>query len=102
MRALAPILLLAVAPAFADSEARVGADWVRIAATPCTDEKVLAHITAAGDNPLDYRAARAEFQGAPYIGCWRPLMDKGVVYIRYDDGDQGVVPFGDLKPLKTA
>jgi hypothetical protein len=58
---LALILLLAAAPVLADSEARQGNDWVRITAKPCTDEKVLAHIAAAGDNPLDYRAARAEF-----------------------------------------
>lgn len=98
---LAMIMMLAAAPALADSEAREGADWVRISADPCKDEKVLAHIAAAGEDAKDYRRARAEIQGASYSGCWQPLFNKEVIYLRYEDGDSGVVPFRDLKPVKS-
>lgn len=53
------ILLLLAAPVHADSELRQGADWVRISASPCEDAKVVALLQAAGEDPADYRAARA-------------------------------------------
>jgi hypothetical protein len=92
--------LLLASPAFADSEARIGADWVRISATPCKNEEVLKHLKDAGESPLDYRAATASWQGQDYQACWKPLMQQQMVYVRYTDGDQGLVPFRDLKPVK--
>jgi hypothetical protein len=91
---------LLCAPAFADSEARVGSDWVRISANPCKNEEVLKHLKDAGENSLDYRAATASWQGQGYQACWKPLMAQQMVYVRYSDGDQGLVPFRDLKPVK--
>lgn len=94
------ILLLAAASALADSEARDGADFVRITALPCTDDKVLAHIPA--DERVDFRAAHAALRGVRYSGCWRPLFDKRVIFLRYEDGDAGIVPFKDLTPIPEA
>lgn len=92
--------LAAAGSALADSEARLGADFVRITARPCTDEKVIAAITAAGENPLDYRAARAEIGGAAFNGCWEPMKGRRMIHLRYEDGDQGLIPFDDLKAIK--
>lgn len=84
----------------ADSEAKYGSDTIRVTATPCTDAKVLGYIAALQQDPKDYRAARAEYQGAPFAACWRPMFEQKVAFIIYDDGDQGFIPFADLKPVK--
>lgn len=102
MRMLLIAALLAAGPALADSEARQGADWVRITARPCTDLKVLEQIGLAQDNPLDYRAASAEFNGEKFAACWKPLFERELIYLRYGDGDQGLIPFTDLKPVPEA
>jgi hypothetical protein len=86
----------------ADSIAHQGSDWVRITALACTDAAVLAKIAEAGDDPLDYRAAVAEFRGQSFAACWKPLVQRESVYLRYGDGDQGLIPFDALKPLKEA
>lgn len=99
-RALFLAFALSAASAFADSEFRQGADSVRITAKPCADDKVLRLIPPA--EHADYRAARAEVAGTSYSGCWRPIFEKEAVYLRYEDGDQGLIPFRDLKPLKDA
>lgn len=93
------LLLLAVT-ARADSIARQGADRVRVSAKPCTDEKVIGHLAAAGEDPQDYRAAVAESQGESFVGCWKPAFDQRVILLRYSDGDQGFVPFYELKPVQ--
>lgn len=101
--ALACILLVALGspqPARADSEARKGADFVRMSALPCKDEAVVAAIQALGLDPLDFRAARAEFGGQTFLACWRRVGD--LAHIVYQDGDQGAVPFTELKPLREA
>lgn len=90
----------AAGAALADSEARRGSDFVRITVRPCADEKVVAAITAAGEDPKDYRAARAEIGGAPFAGCWKPMFEREMIFLRYDDGDAGLLPFGELKPVK--
>lgn len=101
MRAILIAVALAMpTQAFADSEARQGADWVRISALPCKNEKVLALIQAAGEDGKDYRAARAEFAGAPYTPCWKPIFEREVVYMIYEDGDKGLIPFRDFKPVQ--
>lgn len=99
-RLFALIMLLAAAPALADAEARVGSDWVRITARPCSNDKVVGHILAAGRNALDFRAATARFQGQDYSACWTP-GGPGVVLV-YEDGDTGMVPARDLKPVPEA
>lgn len=102
MRYFLLMLLLVASSAFADAEFRQGRDWIRITARPCSDEKVVAALTAAGEDPLDYRAAAAEIGGQGFVACWKPVMDKRVVLLRYGDGDQGMVPFDELKAAKEA
>lgn len=98
MRHLALFLLLAAAPVLADSEARDGADWVRITARPCTNEAVLAQLQ--GNERLDYRQASAEFGGKPFAACWRP--DGDGVFLIYEDGDKGVILRRQLRPVLEA
>lgn len=94
------VLSLACCAARADSEARHGADFVRLTALPCSDSAMVGFITAAGESPDDYRAASAQFAGVPYVACWRPVFKRREVYLRYSDGDAGMVPFDDLKPIR--
>lgn len=96
------LIALAAAPAHADAMARQGEDWVRITALPCSDAGVLAQIQAAGDDPADYRAANARFAGQAYAACWRPMWARRTAFLRYADGDAGLVPFAELKPIPEA
>src|SRR4051812_2942960 len=84
MRYLLPLLAALAMPAQADSEARMGADFVRITALPCKSEAVVAAIQKLGLDPLDFRAARAEFGGKPYAACWR--QQGGIAHVVYEDG----------------
>lgn len=87
-------------PAQADSMARQGSDWVRLTARPCTNEKVLATITAAHLDPASFWAATASFGGTPYAACW--TLVRGGAGLIYEDGDQGLIPQSDLKPAPDA
>lgn len=95
MRALILAALVAASPAFADLEARQGSDRVRFMESACTDETVLARIEPTARK--EYRAAAAHFQGQDYAACWRPSGN--VMHLVYADGDQGIVPMQDLKPV---
>jgi hypothetical protein len=104
MRALALIavslvMLFVTGLALADAEARQGSDFVRITARPCSDPNVLRHIPDSG-RQLDFRAATGTFSGQTYSACWTPL--RGGIGLVYEDGDQGVVPQADLKPVPEA
>lgn len=92
--------LAAAGSALADSEVRNGADFIRVTAKPCKDEKVVALLEAAGESPDDYRAAFAELGGQPFQACWKPMFEQRQIFIRYSDGDAGLVPFGMVKPVK--
>lgn len=102
MKAALMLALLVILPAYADSEARQGADWVRITANPCSDEATIAVITQHGGDPLDFRQAKAEFGGQAFDACWRPMFDTKEVLIVFGDGDVSRVPFAALRPLKQA
>lgn len=102
MRYFLLMLLIVASSAFADSIAHQGADWVRITAQPCTDTKVLAYLTAAKQDPLDYRAAVGEFQGHGFVLCWKPNFEGKVIQLQYEDGDNGMIPFSELEPAKEA
>lgn len=97
---LAAIAVCVALPVKADSIARNGSDWVRLTAKPCASAEVLEHMKKAGENPLDFRAGLARISGAEYEVCWRPVYEHEVVFLRYADGDAGLVPFGDLKPVQ--
>jgi len=103
MRALLVAAAFAAAgPAFADAEVRQGADFIRITARPRADPKVLAHITAAGEDPLDYRMARADLAGVGYAACWRPMFKTREALVIYSDGDTSLLPVGMFKPIPEA
>lgn len=101
MRSVVIAAILVAGPALADSEFRQGADFVRVTARPC-EGAVAALIQAAGESPLDYRAASAQVAGKPYAACWKPVFPQRVIYIRYEDADEGLIPFDALKPVKEA
>jgi hypothetical protein len=96
------LALLFTVPAHADAEYREGSDWIRVTALPCTDPAVLALLTAAGKDPAGWRAASAEVNGVPFAACWQPLWDRNLAVFQYADGDQGIIPFSSLKPVKSA
>lgn len=86
--------------AIADSEARQGDDWVRITILPCSNEAVIASLEADKEDPQDYRAAMASVEGKSFSACYTPIPSKRVIYLRYEDGDGGVVPYDSLKPVR--
>lgn len=93
------ILLLLTLPAQADAIAKHGNDWVRITALGCKNEAVRKQIEALGRDPLDFRAA-AHFGGKDWAACWIPRGQ--AIHLIYEDGDQGLIPIGDLKPAPEA
>ena len=90
------VLFAALAnPAFAETlVANQGSDSVRLTDKPCTNPLVLVHIAIAQQEA--YKAGSAVFQGQNYSACWRVMGD--VAHLLYEDGDQGVVSMGLLKP----
>lgn len=90
-----PILLvtLPLSALAADQVAHQGEDWVRITDKPCVNEQVVARLPT----PEDYLAAHAFFEGKHFEACWRPMGQAALVI--YEDGDQGLVPAGEFKPV---
>jgi hypothetical protein len=99
LTAIAAVCVALPASSKADSEANNGSEWVRITALPCSDEKVLRHIPE--DERKEWRAAMSKINGVPFSACWKPLFQLQNVQMKYEDGDDGFVPFADLKPVKT-
>lgn len=93
--ALALILLLASAPALADSEARQGKDWVRIFDAPCVSAETLGRIPPQARE--QFHKAQGVVRGEKFFGCWQWIGD--FAYILWDDGDEGAVPKSDFKPV---
>ena len=95
----AALATFAVAPAFSqDLIARQGDDSVRLSDAACKSELVLSRLepNVAGE----FRAASAVFQGQRFQACWR--MMGNAAYLVYEDGDQGIIPAGELKPELSA
>jgi hypothetical protein len=99
LAAIAAACVALPASSKADSEANNGSEWVRITALPCSDEKVLQHIPEA--ERKDWRAAMSKINGVAYAACWKPLFQLQNVQMKYEDGDDGFVPFAHLKPVKS-
>ena len=95
----AAIAAFAAAPAFAqDLIARQGDDSVRLSEDACKSELVISRLEPGMAE--QFRAASAVFQGQRFQACWR--MMGNAAYLIYEDGDQGVIPAGELKPELAA
>lgn len=89
-------LLLMLAPALGWAQnliARQGDDWVRLYDRPCESELVIGRLAPGAAET--YRAAVAGFQGQTFQACWRMVGDSA--HLVYEDGDQGLIPKGELK-----
>jgi hypothetical protein len=104
MRALvfAAALFAVAGNANADAEVRAGANFVRITHGLCEAPAVVEKIKEAGDHPLRYLKAIVEIDGARHEACWRPSPDGMQIFLRYGDGDAGLIPLDAFKPVKEA
>lgn len=100
MRHCLPIILLSVAPLAhsADLIARQGNDWVRAYDEPCNHVETMIHIDRLGLPRDEFRKARAEFRGQAFYACWR--QQGNLLHFVYEDGDQGIVPADEMKPVQ--
>lgn len=74
--------------------ARQGNDSVTLYEKPCTNPDIVKRLN---DGVVqDFQAASAVFQGQSYQACWIPSGN--VVYLIYEDGDQGMIPVQELRP----
>lgn len=91
--AIALCAALALAPAFAeDLVAREGDDSVRLADAPCESQVIMKLVP---ESHAEYKKAQATVKGQSYVACWREMGN--VAHLIYEDGDQGIIPMGDLK-----
>lgn len=88
-------VLSAAGSAVADSEARKGDDVVRIFDTPCVSAETLARIQPHARSM--FSKAQGVFGGQKFFGCWVKMDDD--VFVIWEDGDRGVIPKADLKPV---
>jgi hypothetical protein len=92
------ILVMLVVPSGAKAQdriARQGADSVTITDRPCGQKDILGTIGERVGS--EFLAAHGRFGGKDYRACWRPLGPSA--HIVYEDGDQGIVPLADFKPV---
>lgn len=93
MRSLILGAALLCASAHADLVFRQGNDSVRLTEADCTHAKVRELLPAG--HASEFRAARAQVQGAPFAACWVKVGE--VAFVIYEDGDQGAIPVEMLK-----
>ena len=95
----AAIAAFAAAPSFAqDLIARQGDDSVRLSEETCKSDLVIARLEPG--MAQHFHSASATFQGQRFQACWR--MMGNAAYLIYEDGDQGIIPAGELKPELSA
>lgn len=99
MKSLAILLVLMPLAAHADWEVRQNDDHVRFIEAPCANVAVLAQLARLGADPAIYYEAHARVGGTNYNACW---TNRGIsVHLVYEDGDQGVIPRGDVKKIES-
>ena len=93
MKALLIAALMAAGPAAADLVTKQGANTLRLTEHPCP-------VTMAKYLPAEiigrFLAAVAIVDGKTYMGCWT-IRGDGQVFLRYEDGDGGLVPLTSFK-----
>ncbi len=96
MKALLIAAAIAAGSAMADDMvARTGSDYVRITSSPCSTPEVLALLPQSLKE--QFHDAITQVAGQTFRGCWARLPD-GSVFLRYEDGDAGLVPYRDFRP----
>lgn len=86
MKALLLALLIAAGPAFSETLlATNGSDSVRLTPDKCALEPA----------PGEWRAAVVTLSKKKYVACW--TIATNTVLLRYEDGDQGMIPIGVFK-----
>jgi hypothetical protein len=84
---------LAAGPAMADLVAKRGDDTLRLTEEACP-------VTMGKHLPADiigrFMAAVAIVDGKTHLGCWT-LRGDGQVFLRYEDGDAGLLPLSWFK-----
>jgi hypothetical protein len=93
MRRILIAAVLVAGNAFASQTFRRGEDWVRIFESPCVSAETLMRIDEASRK--HFQKAQGVVNHERFFGCWRTVGD--TVYIIWEDGDEGIVPKGDLK-----
>ena len=86
-------VLLTASPAFADAVAKnESGDYVRLSQQSCP-----ASIAATVPEQVraEFRAGIAHVGGKDYKVCWVLFQDQ--VLIKYDDGDEGIIPANAFK-----
>jgi hypothetical protein len=98
MRIAIFLILLLLAPLALAGErvVRQGADEVRVFDSPCVSAETIGRIPEKDRE--GWNKVQGRFNGQRYFGCWRPLGDSAI-HILWDDGDQGVIPLIELKPV---
>lgn len=87
------VLVLATAPALAEKVFAQGGDEIRIFDSPCVSVETMNRMPA--NARAGWNKAQGSIGGQRFFGCWREMT--GVVYIIWEDGDQGVVPMIGFK-----
>lgn len=98
--ALATLALLAVilTPAWsAEKVAHNGRDEVRVTDAPCVNAGILSMIPKPEQE--FFHAGSATLGGKRFEACWAPI--EGAVYLRYEDGDEGIVGAEQFKPVRS-
>ena len=85
--------VIAVVAAAAGPVFRHGADHVRLLGSACP-ENIAAMVANEAVRP-DLRAASALIEGKATQGCW--LEFNGLVYFKWEDGDDGTVRRSSFK-----
>jgi hypothetical protein len=90
------LLLFAGAAYGAELIARQGNDFVR-AFTHIACPKEIADTLPNMPKMGDFFYGEVQFNGVDYKVCWR--MMGNAILLHYPDGDQGIVPLTELKPV---
>lgn len=90
------LLAFATLSASADATATFGTDSVTLRDKACP-ASVLERITP--EHRSNFRKADGLVNGKPYLGCW--VLERDVVFLMWEDGDQGIIPAKNFKEAKS-
>jgi hypothetical protein len=89
------VLLVATGCLAGERVARQGDDEVHVFDSPCVSAQTIIRIP---ENAREgWGKMQGRYQGERFFGCWRALGDN--ILILWEDGDQGLLPVQDFKPV---